>query len=43
MPISSLVVLVVFGIVVVAVGARMDMKNHKKEKAVRETQNESGR
>lgn len=43
MPISLMVLLVVFGVVVVAVGARMDLKNHKKEKAAREARNESGR
>lgn len=37
MPTSQLIMLVIIGIVVMAWGARLDLKNHRKEKAERES------
>ncbi|WP_256347263.1 hypothetical protein [Pseudomonas gingeri] len=42
MPTEQIVLMAIFGIVVIAWGIRQDMKNHKKEKATRQAQGDSG-
>ncbi|MDI2595360.1 hypothetical protein NYP20_12010 [Pseudomonas sp. N3-W] len=39
MPVTQLILLAVFGVVVIAWGAIQDMKNHRKEKEAQAVQN----
>ena len=42
MPTEQIMLMALFGIIVMAWGIRQDMKNHKKEKAARQAQGDSG-
>ncbi|WP_255916955.1 MULTISPECIES: hypothetical protein [Pseudomonas] len=42
MPTEQIILMAIFGIVVIAWGIRLDMKNHKKEKAARQAQGNNG-
>lgn len=43
MPVVQIILMAVFGVVIIAWGVRLDMKNHKKEKAQRSVPDESRR
>ncbi|MEF9673578.1 hypothetical protein [Pseudomonas sp. MWU13-2100] len=42
MPTEQIILMAIFGIVVIAWGIRLDLKNHKKDKAARQAQGDSG-